>query len=512
MKQHFRFDTYSDLQFEFKRDLRLNSVSDIKQDIKSNDEERANNPVILHFYHWKDGFHIYPNTFATELDQQHTARQSKVKVIKTTSHFPRKAQFHAFDAALISDYPEEQEWLIGCCYTRMMNSEWTKNNGLDLYHFISALIQIHYGSNTKTAPFDITFSNKAIGIILYRYFKIIDLDSVNIIDMARALIPKLPNGHRVDMNKVADIIRHNANCGQHMNPGPFWKEQSITLLVLLLYLTHTMTTLFLLSSAQQCSFAPITPSSLSYNNPRERTFSDDINAGSKHGYYKKIHATIHRPTTNHIQCQPIQFEHESKEQLPIHPVDEFVRMLDEHGIHIQYEHKQHLVALWTDNGSDRNQFISSLIQIYYGQNTKALLLNTTLPEEAIGLILYRYFNVIDLNTTNVIEMASVLIPKLAIDCQVDMDKVSDITRQNAISGRLFVNGTAEYMKPGPFTKLFESLDNWKKTKKVFERFWKEMNEWVGGADNITNHSPSSIGPVLQFWFTLFVHVLCTFTP
>ena len=275
---------------------------------------------------------------------------------------------------------------------------------------------------------------------------------------------------------------------------------------LLLYLTHTMTTLFLLPSAQQCSFAPSTPSSLSYNNPRERALSvldffcqtrDDLSAGYKHGAYEKIHVTIHR-TPNNTRCQSNQFEDESKEQLPIHPINNFVKLLDDNGLLIRNEHKKQLITLWTDNDSDRNQFISSLIQIYYGQNTKSLLSTTTLPKEAIGLILYRYFNVIDLNTINVIEMASVLIPKLAIDCQVDMDKVSDIIQQNALSGRLFVNGTTEYMKPGPFTKLFKSVDNWKRTKMVFRRFWKEMNEWMGGADNHTNHSVGIIDPVRQF--------------
>ena len=291
-----------------------------------------------------------------------------------------------------------------------------------------------------------------------------------------------------------------------------WQENPktsawVTLLFFLLHLTQTMTTLFLLSSAQQCSFAPSTPTSLSYNNSRERALSvldffsqtrDDLSAGNKHGDCKKIHVTIHRTTPNHTQYQSNQFEHESKEQLPIHPIDDFVKVLDDNGLQIRNEHKKQLITMWTDNESDRNQFISSLIQIYYGQNTKSLLSTTTLSKKAIGLLLYRYFNVIDLNTTNVIEMASVLIPKLAIDCQVDMDKVSDIIQQNAITGRFFVNGTTEYIKPGPFTKLFKSLDNWKRTKMTFRRFWKKMNEWVGGANNNMSQSASSIGSVLQF--------------
>ena len=44
-------------------------------------------------------------------------------VIKMTSHFPRLGLCNAFDAKLISDYPEEQEWLIGFCYARILKFE-----------------------------------------------------------------------------------------------------------------------------------------------------------------------------------------------------------------------------------------------------------------------------------------------------------------------------------------------------------------------------------------------------
>ena len=56
----------------------------------------------------------------------HVARTfatAKGMVIKMTSHYPRQGLCNAFDAKLISDYPEEQEWLIGFCYVRMLNIE-----------------------------------------------------------------------------------------------------------------------------------------------------------------------------------------------------------------------------------------------------------------------------------------------------------------------------------------------------------------------------------------------------
>ena len=56
----------------------------------------------------------------------HVARTfatAKGMVIKMTSHFPRLGLCNAFEAKLISDYPEEQEWLIGFCYVRILNFE-----------------------------------------------------------------------------------------------------------------------------------------------------------------------------------------------------------------------------------------------------------------------------------------------------------------------------------------------------------------------------------------------------
>merc|ERR1719295_2030596 len=71
----------------------------------------------------------------------HVARTfatAKGMVITLTSHFPRLGLCNAFDAKLISDYPEEHEWLIGFCYARILKFEtrdlkdgdWTKNNSL----------------------------------------------------------------------------------------------------------------------------------------------------------------------------------------------------------------------------------------------------------------------------------------------------------------------------------------------------------------------------------------------
>merc|ERR1712087_867550 len=40
-------------------------------------------------------------------------------VLTMSSQYPRLGVCRAFDASMISDYPEEQEWLIGFIYTRI---------------------------------------------------------------------------------------------------------------------------------------------------------------------------------------------------------------------------------------------------------------------------------------------------------------------------------------------------------------------------------------------------------
>eukprot|EP01083_Nonionella_stella_P281363 957322_1 len=53
-------------------------------------------------------FHV-AKTFATD----------KGMVLKINSQYPRLYHCRAFDASLLSDYPEEQEWLVGFIYTRI---------------------------------------------------------------------------------------------------------------------------------------------------------------------------------------------------------------------------------------------------------------------------------------------------------------------------------------------------------------------------------------------------------
>ena len=54
-------------------------------------------------------YHV-AKTFATD----------KGMILKITTHYPRLGTCKAFNASLISDYPEEQEWLIGFIYLRVL--------------------------------------------------------------------------------------------------------------------------------------------------------------------------------------------------------------------------------------------------------------------------------------------------------------------------------------------------------------------------------------------------------
>ena len=111
---------------------------------------------LSHFYHWRGGLLIVLNKFGKTWSTMngkelyhgvntkmlirasktfsfngplstsasyHVARTfatAKGMVLQVTSHFPRLSYCNAFDASLISDYPEEQEWLIGFMYLRLL--------------------------------------------------------------------------------------------------------------------------------------------------------------------------------------------------------------------------------------------------------------------------------------------------------------------------------------------------------------------------------------------------------
>eukprot|EP01083_Nonionella_stella_P257524 881385_1 len=67
-----------------------------------------------------------PLSTTSSLHVARTFATKKGMVLKLTTHYPRTNVCKAFDASLISDYPEEQEWLIGFIYLRVLEVQTEK--------------------------------------------------------------------------------------------------------------------------------------------------------------------------------------------------------------------------------------------------------------------------------------------------------------------------------------------------------------------------------------------------
>ena len=157
--------------------------------------------------------------------------------------------------------------------------------------------------------------------------------------------------------------------------------------------------------------------------------------------------------------------------------DDIISILHESGNHLEEEESDQIQMILSQCDNDKNKFISIIIQAHFQHNTSPKPSTSRLSQETAGIILYRYMSNIDLDTSNIIAMASHIIPKLKKGNIVDIGAVSHILRENGVSGLVFVKGTKDYMNGAKFSRLFISLDNWKENKGVFSRFWREMNKW-----------------------------------
>ena len=150
------YTDFDKLQFELKKCFRAPSFDE--------DDEHDHNQLIDElaerlqtFYHWRGGLLIVLHKFGSFLNEHnnniqlyvgvnrkmvlkpsktlsfsgplstssdyHVANSfatAKGMILKITSNFPRSNFCNAFDASLISDYPEEQEWLVGFMYARLL--------------------------------------------------------------------------------------------------------------------------------------------------------------------------------------------------------------------------------------------------------------------------------------------------------------------------------------------------------------------------------------------------------
>eukprot|EP01083_Nonionella_stella_P091885 256969_1 len=155
------YTDFDKLQFQLKKCFRLETLKDIVDDyvtrLALQDEDVRNDLMcrLQQFYHWRGGLLIMLNKFGKRFSDEyielyhgvnakmlikptisqafngplstsssyHVARTfstAKGMVLQITSHYPRADFCNAFDCGLISDYPEEQEWLIGFMYARVL--------------------------------------------------------------------------------------------------------------------------------------------------------------------------------------------------------------------------------------------------------------------------------------------------------------------------------------------------------------------------------------------------------
>ena len=165
--------------------------------------------------------------------------------------------------------------------------------------------------------------------------------------------------------------------------------------------------------------------------------------------------------------------------------DEIIGILDENAIQVDDEQINQIKTVLTQCNEDKNVFITKLIDSYFRPNTISPP-TTRFSKDIAGIILYQCFKNTDLNTANIIEMASNIIPNLKKGDVIDMEAVSDILHKHQVSGNVFAKGTTEYMNGAKFSRLFKPVSNWKETKGVYSKFWKQINRW----DHMQNASNS----------------------
>eukprot|EP01083_Nonionella_stella_P152390 488390_1 len=146
LKKCFRFENFDDV---------LEYHSDETQRKAYEQRRNALKTRLEWFYHWRGGLLIVLKKFGTRVSDTnkvlyhgvnskmlirpaqtrafqgplsttssyHVARTfatDKGMVLKISSLFPKLSYCNAFDVSLVSDYPEEQEWLVGFMYVRLL--------------------------------------------------------------------------------------------------------------------------------------------------------------------------------------------------------------------------------------------------------------------------------------------------------------------------------------------------------------------------------------------------------
>lgn len=156
-------------------------------------------------------------------------------------------------------------------------------------------------------------------------------------------------------------------------------------------------------------------------------------------------------------------------------LNEIMQIVKENGIQIDDEQIHQIKSILIECNEDRNRFITELIDCHFRRNNTRS--NARISKDIAGIIIYKSIKNTDLNTDNVIHMASMIIPRLNKGVTVDIEAVSNILQENEVNGNVFAKGTPEYLNSAKFSRLFKPLSNWKDTKGVYSKFWKQMSRW-----------------------------------
>ena len=156
-------------------------------------------------------------------------------------------------------------------------------------------------------------------------------------------------------------------------------------------------------------------------------------------------------------------------------VSRIKELLLQNDVQINDVQMERLHGIWMECNHDLNRFITALFEAYFTTENEET--TPILPHRVTEVILHKFIKNTDLNTANVVHIASIFIPKLDPDGKVNIDEFTDVLVKKAVSGRVFAKGTDEFMHSGKFSRLFKSMSSWKDNKSVFSRFWKKMNKW-----------------------------------
>lgn len=175
------YTDFDKLQFALKKCHRFESTADILG-FEINDFEQLKRDLnyrLRNFYHWRLMLLQVLHKYGTQLNSRnnmtlyhgvnekmilkrgktfhmsgplsttssyHVARTfatAKGMVLKIAGRFPRLPMSGlAFDASLISDYPEEQEWLLGSLYSRLIEVRTRKLQGSDVRSFSESQVPL----------------------------------------------------------------------------------------------------------------------------------------------------------------------------------------------------------------------------------------------------------------------------------------------------------------------------------------------------------------------------------